>query len=268
MTPQEAEQSTLPQKPTTPQELNMTRNDPMMASNISNNTILRTAANETPTQQTVRSHSSHSLYKSSSSQVTNDNQYTIGDGTEDDNDNQAENRDAEEEEEEEEDQNDGTEGEEEEDEEEEFSSHFERMKLQVEEPAFLPRRLSGSHSNLSASRQHLSLSIQNLRKPSNAYIPEVVTSPMAGPSGTAAVKTGASPSLSANGSPKKILSPQSHSPAIRPSTTVVPGSGGGSKNNSAINSSTSSISDISESSVTQSAMEDAFLSNFNHGSKM
>lgn len=55
-------------------------------------------------------------------------------------------------------------------------------------------------------------------------------------------------------SPKKALSPQSTAP--------------GSNNESAINSSTSSFSDISESSVTQSAMEDAFLSNFNQGSKL
>lgn len=108
---------------------------------------------------------------------------------------------------------------EDEDDEEEFSTHFERMRIQVEEPAFLPRRSDGSTSNLTSSRQQISQSIQNLRKDSS--------------------------------SPKKVVSP----PAP------------GSSNQSAINSSTSSFSDISESSVTQSAMEDAFILNFTHGSK-
>lgn len=93
------------------------------------------------------------------------------------------------------------------DDEQEFSTHFQRM--QVEEPAFLPKRLAGSTNNLTSSRQHISQSIQNLKKDTNP-------------------------------------SPE---------------------NQSAIHSSTSSFSDISESSVTQSAMEDAFILNFTHGSK-
>jgi hypothetical protein len=43
---------------------------------------------------------------------------------------------------------------EDEDEEEEFSSHFERMKLQMEEPAFLPRKMDQSRQ-LSVSMQQL-----------------------------------------------------------------------------------------------------------------
>lgn len=84
-------------------------------------------------------------------------------------------------------------------------------------------------STLATSRLNISNSLQNLRK-------------------------GTSDSELATVSPKKTSSPQSTAP--------------GSVNESAINSSTSSFSDISESSVTQSAMEDAFLSNFNHGSKL
>ncbi|ORX51921.1 hypothetical protein DM01DRAFT_1384195 [Hesseltinella vesiculosa] len=43
---------------------------------------------------------------------------------------------------------------------------------------------------------------------------------------------------------------------------------GSSQNSSALNSMSSSFSDLSDSSVTRSAMEDAFLSKLNHGSKM
>lgn len=155
---------------------------------------------------------SQSLYKSSSSRLnTEDNNKEEEDDEDDDDDD----NDKEEEEEE---------NEEEDDEEEEFSSHFERMRRQVEEPAFLPKQLEGS---LAASRIQISKSIQNLRKDKSESEPA---------------------------SPKKALLPQSTAP--------------GSNNESAINSSTSSFSDISESSVTQSAMEDAFLSNFNHGSKL
>ncbi|KAI7889247.1 uncharacterized protein EV154DRAFT_515464 [Mucor mucedo] len=103
------------------------------------------------------------------------------------------------------------------DEEQEFSTHFQRMQVQVEEPAFLPRRSAGSTSNLTSSRQQISQSIQNLKKDTSPNI----------------IKTSSSSS----------------------------------ENQSAIHSSTSSFSDISESSVTQSAMEDAFILNFTHGSK-
>ncbi|GAA5814664.1 hypothetical protein MFLAVUS_008163 [Mucor flavus] len=153
---------------------------------------------------------SQSLYKSSSSRLNTEDNNKEEDEDDDDDDDDKE----EEEEDEEEDD----------EEEEEFSSHFERMRRQVEEPAFLPKQLEGS---LAASRIQISKSIQNLRKEKSESEPA---------------------------SPKKALSPQSTAP--------------GSNNESAINSSTSSFSDISESSVTQSAMEDAFLSNFNHGSKL
>lgn len=243
---------------------------------MSNNTITR-AANETITQQSVGSPSSNSLYKSSNSQIIHDNKFIENtanienvDGrkfrNDDDEEGDMHGRDKDEEQDDEQDEED------EEDEEEEFSSHFERMKLNVEEPAFLPRRLSGGHSNLSLSRQQLSLSIQNLRKPSNVFVAEVTPPPpqTQGSSSTsaAAIVAATTTSSSTSSSPRKILSPQIHSPAIRPSNTVTSVHGSGSNNNSAINSSTSSFSDISESSVTQSAMEDAFLSNFNHGSKM
>lgn len=238
---------------------------------MSNNTITR-AANETITQPSVRSPSSNSLYKSSNSQIIHDNKFIENtanienvDGrkfrNDDDEEEDMHGRDKDEEQEEED----------EEDEEEEFSSHFERMKLNVEEPAFLPRRMSGGHSNLSLSRQQLSLSIQNLRKPSNVFVAEVTPPPPqtqgSSSASAAAIVAATTTSSSTSSSPRKILSPQIHSPAIRPSNTASV-HGSGSNNNSAINSSTSSFSDISESSVTQSAMEDAFLSNFNHGSKM
>jgi hypothetical protein len=194
-------------------------------------------SNDPPTALPLKTQKSpsESLYKSSMGRLHTETTAYIKEDSEDD-DRSLDNDD-----DDEEDDGTDTKEDEEEDEEERFSSHFERMKLQVEEPAFLARRLEGSAGSLSASRNQLSLSIQNLRKPSNVF--------------------GGESSL---GSPKKILSPQIHSPATRPSTAP------GSNNESAINSSTSSFSDISETSVTQSAMEDAFLSNFDHagGSKM
>ncbi|KAI8075528.1 hypothetical protein BDF21DRAFT_423089 [Thamnidium elegans] len=169
--------------------------------------VIQESKNNESVVEALGRSSSQSLHKSSSSRLN------------------IENSKEEEEEEENDEENEGEEeDEEEDDDEEEFSSHFERMRGQVEEPAFLPKQLEGS---LAASRIQISKSIQNLRKTKSESEPA---------------------------SPKKALSPQSTAP--------------GSNNESAINSSTSSFSDISESSVTQSAMEDAFLSNFNHGSKL
>ncbi|GAA5794845.1 hypothetical protein HPULCUR_000193 [Helicostylum pulchrum] len=173
--------------------------------------VQESKTNESIVEARTRS-PSQSLHKSSSSCLN----------TEDDN--KKEEEEEEEDEEEDDDQEDDAADDDDDDEEEEFSSHFERMRGQVEEPAFLPKQLEGS---LAASRIQISKSIQNLRKGKSESEPA---------------------------SPKKALSPQSTAP--------------GSNNESAINSSTSSFSDISESSVTQSAMEDAFLSNFNHGSKL
>lgn len=165
-----------------------------------------------------------SMYKSTLGRVHTENTAYIKDDSDDDG-SPGNMRESEEE--------DDKEDKSEEDEEERFSSHFQQLKF--EEPAFLPRRVEGSTGSLSTSRHQLSLSIQNLRKPtSNSGEGNVV-------------------------SPKRILSPQTHSPATRSSTAP------GSNNESAINSSTSSFSDISETSVTQSAMEDAFLSNFGNG---
>ncbi|KAI9362218.1 hypothetical protein BD770DRAFT_382181 [Pilaira anomala] len=178
--------------------------------------------NESYTGTMTRS-PSQSLYKSTSSrlnskEIVNDEEESKED-KEDEEDDHSDKEDIEERE--------VDEDEEEEEEEEEFGSQFERMRSQVEKPAFSLKRLEGS--TLATSRLNISSSIQNLRK-------------------------GTSDSESATVSPKKTLSPQSTAP--------------GSVNESTINSSTSSFSDISESSVTQSAMEDAFLSNFNHGSKL
>ncbi|KAI8882740.1 hypothetical protein K501DRAFT_220543 [Backusella circina FSU 941] len=106
---------------------------------------------------------------------------------------------------------DEEEGSKEEDEEEEFSSHFERMKLQMEEPAFLPRKLDSS--------RQLSVSMQQLKR--------------------------------------EHTPPTQRSPAVQPVTP-----------SSALNSVGSSFSDLSDSSITQSALEDAYMSKFNQGSKM
>jgi hypothetical protein len=81
--------------------------------------------------------------------------------------------------------------EEEEEEEQEFGSHFARMKLQVEEPAFLPHRHDNSDSNsLSNSRQQLSISIQNLRKQNSMETP--ITSPNATSANQASTAPGSS----------------------------------------------------------------------------
>lgn len=195
---------------------------------------------------------SESLHKSTLGRVHTDNSVYIKEDSSDD-DNGRRPAESETEEEEEEKEEEGGEGSEEkegksgeEDEEERFSSHFERLKF--EEPAFLPRRAEGGTGSLSTSRHQLSLSIQNLRKANNNNS-----------SSSSALGGGGGESSSSTSSPKRLLSPQTHSPVTRALTAP------GSNNESAINSSTSSFSDISETSVTQSAMEDAFLSNFGNG---
>ncbi|KAI8644046.1 hypothetical protein BD408DRAFT_475122 [Parasitella parasitica] len=140
---------------------------------------------------------------------------------------------------------------------EEFSSHFERMKLQVEEPAFLLQQRKETHAGASSSgiqnsRQALSMSIQNLKrlhtdKLNNEEVPIEMSSTASSLHST------------------RTSSTQPHSPAtanFQISTAT------GSSNESAMNSIGSSFSDISDSSVTQSALEEAFLSKFNQGSKM
>ncbi|KAI8078195.1 uncharacterized protein B0P05DRAFT_542894 [Gilbertella persicaria] len=118
--------------------------------------------------------------------------------------------------------------EEEKQDEEVFSSHFERMKLQVEEPAFLPHK--HHPTDLSNSRQQLSISIQNLKKLDSSF---------------------------------------SNSSAPPSPATAQPSTASGSNHESVIHSIGSSFSDLSDSSVTQSALEEAFLSKFNQGgSKM
>lgn len=96
----------------------------------------------------------------------------------------------------------------EEEEEEQFSNQFERMRLQVEEPAFLPQKSNDTSNSLSNSRQQLSMSIQNLQKLHNS-------------SSTAP-------------------STQPHSP-VATTTSTAPGS----SNESAMNSIGSSFSDLS-----------------------
>ncbi|CEG82687.1 hypothetical protein RMATCC62417_16725 [Rhizopus microsporus] len=103
-------------------------------------------------------------------------------------------------------------------------------KVQIEEePAFLPRR---STSKTISNSSRLSLSIQNL---------------------------------------KKTITPQQQQQQqqqqqLPQSPQIVTASS--SNNPSALNSVGSSFSDLSDSSVTQSALEDAFMSKFNQGSKM
>ena len=144
---------------------------------------------------------------------------------------------------------------------EEFSSHFERMKMQVEEPAFLPRQSkknigSSSSNGLQNSRQALSMSIQNLKRLHTDKVnsEEVPLESSSATSSQHSTKTSST-------------QPQSpvHSPAANNfQISTAPGS----SNESAMNSIGSSFSDISDSSVTQSALEEAFLSKFNQGSKM
>lgn len=144
---------------------------------------------------------------------------------------------------------------------EEFSSHFERMKLQVEEPAFLPRQSRKSPANASSSglhhsRQALSMSIQNLKK---LHIDKLQNDELPMDSSSAASSQHST----------KTSSTQPQSPSHSPATnnfqiSTAPGS----SNESAMNSIGSSFSDISDSSVTQSALEEAFLSKFNQESKM
>ncbi|KAI8367969.1 hypothetical protein EDC96DRAFT_574366 [Choanephora cucurbitarum] len=124
---------------------------------------------------------------------------------------------------------------EEEEEEEGLSSHFDRMKMQVEEPAFLPHKRHGSvDHDLGNSRQQLSLSIQNLRKINTLD----------------------------SGSPSSL--PQSPIATLQHTHKQA-----SSSNASVSHSMGSSFSDLSDSSVTQSALEEAFLSKFNQGgSKM
>ncbi|KAL7333810.1 hypothetical protein PS15p_202674 [Mucor circinelloides] len=158
-------------------------------------------------------------------------------------------------------EDDGNDDEGEKTDDEEFSSHFERMKLQVEEPAFLPRQSKKSPSNTSSSglhrsRQALSMSIQNLKK-LHADKLQNDELPMDSSSTT-------SSQHSTKTSSTQPQSP-SHSPAANNfQISTAPGS----SNESAMNSIGSSFSDISDSSVTQSALEEAFLSKFNQGSKM
>ncbi|CAO3668887.1 unnamed protein product [Rhizopus stolonifer] len=99
----------------------------------------------------------------------------------------------------------------------ELSEQLERIEIDDDGPAFLPRR---SVDNLNDSHR-MSLSIQNLNR---TITPQHTSSPQATASN--------------------------------------------SNNQSALNSVTSSFSDLSDTSVTQSALEDAFMSKFNHGSKM
>ncbi|CEP17929.1 hypothetical protein [Parasitella parasitica] len=139
---------------------------------------------------------------------------------------------------------------------EEFSSHFERMKLQVEEPAFLPQQrkriiTSTSSSSIQNSRQALSMSIQNLKRLHTDKLNDEV--PIESSSTASSLHS------------TKTSSTQPHSPAT---ATFQISTAPGSSNESAMNSIGSSFSDISDSSVTQSALEEAFLSKFNQGSKM
>ncbi|KAI8994731.1 hypothetical protein BDB01DRAFT_773883 [Pilobolus umbonatus] len=106
------------------------------------------------------------------------------------------------------------------DEDGQFSTQFERMKLEVEKPAFMTRKSETiSPTKPSVSTQRKDAAESSIR-----------------------------------------LNPVSYSPA----TNTV----NNSNNTSAINSVGSSFSDLSDSSVTQSALEDAFMSKFNNGSKM
>ncbi|KAK4516188.1 uncharacterized protein ATC70_011157 [Mucor velutinosus] len=144
---------------------------------------------------------------------------------------------------------------------EEFSSHFERMKLQVEEPAFLPRQSKKSPANASSSglhhsRQALSMSIQNLKK---LHVDKLQNDELSLDSSSATSSQHST----------KTSSTQPQSPSHSPATNNFQiSTAAGSSNESAMNSIGSSFSDISDSSVTQSALEEAFLSKFNQGSKM
>ncbi|KAI8987623.1 hypothetical protein BDF20DRAFT_910206 [Mycotypha africana] len=191
--------------------------------------------------------------------------------------------------------------------EEEFSNHFERMKLQIEEPAFLPQHTlssSSSSHNLRNSRQQLSMSIQSLRRNSNN-----INLSLANPTNTSSVSTSRSPSSTSQTSfkttdnnssvtlnavydntpanaaltsstPSPYTLQQLSQPDLQPvsshSSTMINNAAtavaatistapGSTSNESALNSIGSSFSDLSDSSITQSALEEAFLSKFNQG---
>ncbi|CAO3599058.1 unnamed protein product [Absidia cylindrospora] len=200
-----------------------------------------------------------------------------------------------------------------------FSKHFENMKLQLEEPAFLPsRKMEGSQllnslrasshqsrSTLSTSSKspsppttsqrsspHTTLAASILRQPP---ISSSLSSPLQQEPGdlsnntseqdptqasmemerqtlsedssnenksTASNNDDAS-DTSSNGKAKMVFGPNlSRIPTTQPSDESNKDA------NSALNSVGSSFSDLSDYSITQSAMEDAFMSKLNNGSKM
>ncbi|KAF7728950.1 hypothetical protein EC973_005345 [Apophysomyces ossiformis] len=138
--------------------------------------------------------------------------------------------------------------------EDEFSNHFAKMRLELEEPAFLPRNTASQ----SISRHHASLSAfaTNENKADDH-------SSSTAPTNMQLISGTSSPPR------RKIFGPsQTRTASSLTNTNTVTSDDSGKETGSALNSVGSSFSDLSDSSVTQSALEDAFLSKFNNGSKM
>ncbi|KAI8339752.1 hypothetical protein BC941DRAFT_257375 [Chlamydoabsidia padenii] len=252
-------------------EHSISHDDSMMLSTISNISPRTTTTNSNP--DPLSPHDSHSIYTATNSQQqqqhsstspsSNNNTQQVGQGSDElesarysDNDD-----------------DDG------------FSKHFERMKLkQLEEPAFLPsKRMEGSQllNSLRAS-SHYGRSILSGTPPSSSLSNPTSSSSSSSPrqnissllhqqihSNTSNEdqdeKSGDSMDDDRNGKARMVFGPNLSRVA---SSAQQPMDDVNKETNSALNSVGSSFSDLSDYSVTQSALEDAFMSKLNNGSKM
>ncbi|KAG0164536.1 hypothetical protein DFQ30_009810 [Apophysomyces sp. BC1015] len=143
--------------------------------------------------------------------------------------------------------------EEEEKEEEEFDTHFAKMRLELEEPAFLPR------NNLS----------QSISRKDSTVLRQLTTENKADERQTTTSKHIIRTTNTSPPPPRKVFGPsQTRTSPPSAHDNIVVSDDSGKEASSALNSVGSSFSDLSDSSITQSALEDAFLSKFNNGSKM
>lgn len=194
--------------------------EPSSQQRISNESIQRSGSLSRLSRENLRSTKSSSTttsqYKSSPSSTTNSRIQTVTAYVHDSSEDSdiAQEEDTDEKSKEKEETND----------EEEFSNQFERMRLQVEEPAFLPQKTGDISSSLSNSRQQLSMSIQNLRKLNTLH-------------------DSSASSSSVNSNSTTPPNTQTHTPVA--TTSYHPSTAPGSSNESAMNSIGSSFSDLS-----------------------
>ncbi|KAI8390879.1 uncharacterized protein BYT42DRAFT_554658 [Radiomyces spectabilis] len=170
---------------------------------------------------------------------------------------------------------------------EDFSSHFEKMRLQLEEPAFLPaRKTSYSMQNLIRSRNDISASsVSGSARPSTTMRGShdlrqeraLEEEPREDSLGMQAGGSRAGPPRQkSKQTTDKVFGPsmtRTSTASTPPFMGQTPPTGtisddSGKENTSALNSVGSSFSDLSDTSITQSALEDAYMSKFNNGSKM